>query len=339
VDEFHRAGERLGIPTVAGMETRAYIPEFAAREINSPGEPGIAYHMVTGLARSALADPQAARFAETLRSGARRRNESVVERVNAYLESVALDYAADVLPLSPSATPTERHLAEAYERKAAAVYPDPAARARFWADRLGAPLAEIEAILGDPRRLQALIRSKTMKQGGPGYQKPRGETFPLMADVNRFALAVGAIPTATWLDGTSPGEQAIEELLDLHQAAGSAALNIIPDRNWNLADPKVRAAKVANLYRVVELADARGLPLSIGTEMNAPGLKFVDDFDAPDLGPVVESFLRGAAVLVGHTAAVLAGEPGYVSAWAARQFKSAVEKNAWFAQRGQSWRR
>jgi hypothetical protein len=339
VDEFHRAGERLGIPTVAGMETRAYIPEFAQREINSPGEPGIAYHMVVGLARSAIEPAEARQFAERLRHSARRRNQSVVQRVNAYLDPVALDYEADVLPLSPSGTPTERHLCAAYEAKAEAVYPDPDTRARFWSDRLGAPAAEVAAILGDSRRLQALIRSKTMKQGGVGYQTPAPETFPRMADVNRFALAVGGIPAATWLDGTSPGEQAIEELLDLHQAAGSAALNIIPDRNWNVADPKTKAVKVANLYRVVGLAGARGLPLSVGTEMNAPGLKFVDDFDAPELAPVVESFLHGAAVLVGHTAAVLAGEPPYTSAWAARRFGSAAEKNAHFARRGQSWRK
>ena len=36
IDEFFRAGRLLGIPTVAGLETRAYIPEFATREINSP---------------------------------------------------------------------------------------------------------------------------------------------------------------------------------------------------------------------------------------------------------------------------------------------------------------
>ncbi len=349
VDEFLRAGERLGIPTVAGMETRAYIPEFSTREVNSPGEPGITYHMVMGVARSAIAGAEARKFAEMLRSSARRRNEAVVELVNAYLERVVLDYKTDVLPLSPSGTPTERHLCVAYEKKAEAVLPDRDARARFWSDRLGSPPAEVAAILDSSSKLQALIRAKTMKQGGAGYQKPAPETFPLMADVNRFALAIGAIPTATWLDGTSKGEQDIDELLDLLMKAGTAALNIIPDRNWNIADAKTKAVKVRNLYRIVESANARGLPLCIGTEMNAPGLKFVDDFGAPELAPVVDSFLRGAAVLVGHTAAVLSGEDGYLSAWAEGKFKTVAEKNdyfarlakatPWQARRGQSWRR
>jgi len=339
VDEFFKAGQRLGIPTVAGMETRATIPEFATREINSPGEPGIAYHMVMGVARSAIDDPWARDFADTLRASARRRNESVVQRVNAYLDPVVLDYTADVLPLSPSATPTERHLCVAYEKKAEAAFPDPADRARFWADRLGAPEAQVADLFGDSRRLQALIRSKTMKRGGVGYQKPTPDTFPLMRDVNRLALAMGAVPTATWLDGTSAGEQAIDELLDLHVAAGTAALNIIPDRNWNIPDPNAKAVKVRNLYRVVEIADRRGLPLNVGTEMNAPGLKFVDDFEAPELAPVVQSFLRGADVMVGHTAAVLAGKEGYASQWARERFATPAQKNDYFARRGQGWRR
>jgi len=337
-DEFHRAGRLLGIPTVAGLETRAYIPEFADREINSPGEPGIVYHMVMGVARSAVEDAWARQFAEMLRASARRRNESVVGRVNATLDSVVLDYAADVLPLSPSGTPTERHLCAAYERKAEAVYPDRDARAAFWADRLGAPADEMADLLADTRRLQALIRRKTMKRGGVGYQEPGPDTFPLVTEVNRFALAVGAVPTATWLDGTRQGERDIEELLDLHQAAGSAALNVIPDRNWNLPDPDTRETKLGNLYDIVERADRRHLPLVVGTEMNAPGQRFVDDFEAAELTPVREAFLRGADVLLGHSAAVLAGEPGYSCDRAGEQFETVAEKNAHFARRGEAWR-
>src|SRR5215510_5315754 len=41
VDEFLNACELLGVRGSAGMETRVSIPEFASREINSPGEPGI----------------------------------------------------------------------------------------------------------------------------------------------------------------------------------------------------------------------------------------------------------------------------------------------------------
>jgi len=40
VDEFLSACEIAGVRGSAGMETRVFIPEFADREINSPGEPG-----------------------------------------------------------------------------------------------------------------------------------------------------------------------------------------------------------------------------------------------------------------------------------------------------------
>ena len=330
VDEFFTAGTKLGIKTVAGMETRVYIPQFSTREITSPGEPGITYHMGTGFVRSGIDDPAAAAFAEMLRTNARKRNMDVVERVNAYLDPVTLNYDADVLPMSPSGTPTERHLCAAYEARAGQVFPDRDERVEFWADMLDIPPETMAETLDDSRALQALIRSNTMKRGGVAYQAPTPETFPAMTDFNAFVRAAGGIPTMTWLDGTRAGEQAIEELLDLQMADGVAALNIIPDRNWNLDDPDEKKTKVANLYRIVELANARHLPLVVGTEMNAPGLKFVDTFDAPELAPVRDAFLRGARILAGHTISVLRDGHGYLSDWAADRFPNIADKNDYF---------
>jgi len=339
LDEFFRAGELLGIATVGGMETRAYLPEFATREINSPGEPGITYHMVSGLTRSAIDDVEAAEFARELRTSARRRNMDVVERVNAALAPVVLDYEHEVLPRSPSGTPTERHLCEAYQAKAEAVFPNVADRVAFWSKHLATPAEKLGPIIDNGRELQALIRSKTMKRGGPGYQEPKPETFPLASDVNQFGLALGGIPMLTWLDGTSPGESAIDELIELHMSQGVAAVNIIPDRNWNIKDAATKELKVRKLREFVEQADRRGLPIGVGTEMNAPGLKFVDSFDAPELAAVVPSFLRGSDILAGHTAAVLAGEDGYTSDRIAAKFPRIEDRNAYFLRRGRAWRR
>ncbi len=50
VDEFLDACDLAGVRGSAGIETRVFIPEFATREINSPGEPGIYYHMGIGFA-------------------------------------------------------------------------------------------------------------------------------------------------------------------------------------------------------------------------------------------------------------------------------------------------
>ena len=48
VAEFLGACHALGLRACAGLETRVFVPAFADRVINSPGEPGIAYHMGAG---------------------------------------------------------------------------------------------------------------------------------------------------------------------------------------------------------------------------------------------------------------------------------------------------
>ena len=118
-----------------------------------------------------------------------------------------------------------------------------------------------------------------MKRGGVGYAQPGPDTFPNIDEVNRLIVACGALPCAAWLDGTTSGEQAIEELLELLISKGAAALNIIPDRNWNISDPEMRRIKVKKLYEVVELAQKLDLPLNVGTEMNSYGQRLVDDFE------------------------------------------------------------
>ena len=58
------------------------------------------------LAQAAREDDLAAR--------AQQRNEALVARVNAHLAPVTIDYAADVLPLTPNGNATERHIVAAY---------------------------------------------------------------------------------------------------------------------------------------------------------------------------------------------------------------------------------
>jgi hypothetical protein len=53
VDEFLDACDRVGIRGSAGIETRVYLPEFSTREMTSPGEPGVTYHMGIGFTSSA----------------------------------------------------------------------------------------------------------------------------------------------------------------------------------------------------------------------------------------------------------------------------------------------
>ena len=99
VDEFLFACERAGIRGTAGIETRVFVPEYASQEVNSPGEPGVCYHMGIGFPSGTVPDHVAPILAD-LAQRAAERNQQILARVNAYLAPVTIDYAQDVLPLT-----------------------------------------------------------------------------------------------------------------------------------------------------------------------------------------------------------------------------------------------
>ena len=260
VDEFLNACERLAIRGSAGIETRAYIQDFSTREINSPGEPGIYYYMGIGFT-SGQVPAEVAPIMADMRGRADQRNRVMVDRINVQLSPVTVDYDQDVLPFTPAGNATERHLLAAYMRAAAAHFADPAP---FWAKKLEHPEEKVRVQITDAPGFQNLVRGKLMKRGGVGYSQPGPDTFPGVDEVNRLIIACGALPCATWLDGTSSGEQSMEELLDLLITKGAVALNIIPDRNWNIPDPEMRRMKVQKLYEVIELAQKLNLRSKTG---------------------------------------------------------------------------
>jgi hypothetical protein len=330
VDEFLNACEAAGVRGSTGVETRVYLPEFATREINSPGEPGVLYHMGIGFTSSRVSAGAAAILAD-MRQRAVQRNRDMAARLNAYLDPVVVDYDRDVLPLTPCGNATERHMLVAYTRVAERTVSN---LVEFWAGKLGIKPDEVAKIIGDAPRFQNLVRSKLMKRGGVGYVQPGPDTFPTVEDFHRMIVQCGALPCAAWLDGTSAGEQAIAELLDLLIGKGAVALNIIPDRNWNIADPETRRARVQNLYDVVRLAGELALPLNVGTEMNSYGQKLVDDFDAPEMAPLHQAFMDGATFVYGHTMLQRALGLGYQSEWACSYLPTRRERNEFYTQAG-----
>jgi hypothetical protein len=330
VDEFLGACEHLGVRGSAGMETRVFLPEFATRETNSPGEPGVFYFMGLGFT-SGRVPASAVPILEGMRRRSEERNRSMLARINAFLSPLGLEYEQDVLPLTPSGNATERHMLAAYQRTAEQLFPDPVA---FWAEKLQLAPAQVAAQIGDPVKFTNTLRAKLMKRGGVGYAQPGPLTFPSVEEVNRLILECGALPCATWLDGTSAGEQAEEELLTLLISKGAVALNIIPDRNWNIPDPETRRVKVNNLYAVVALAGKLDLPINVGTEMNAPGQKLIDNFETEELVPVRQAFLDGADFIYGHTVLQRALGLGYQSQWAQAHLPGRRERSAFYMQLG-----
>jgi len=332
VDEFLDACEAADVRGSAGIETRIFVPEYAAHEINSPGEPGVCYHMGIGMP-SGRVPASAAGLLGDLRHLAARRNRDVIARVNPYLAPATIDYEQDVLPLTPAGNPTERHIVVAYIRAAERLVPNPVA---FWAGRLGTTPEEMAAITADSCRFQNLIRARLMKHDGVGYVQPESGMFPPLEAFHRLIVACGALPCAAWLDGTSAAEQSIEEWLGFLVDTGIVALNIIPDRNWNIADPAIRHLKVQNLHRVVELARALDLPLNVGTEMNGFGQKLVDGFDVPELALLRQAFLDGAYFVYGHTALQRALGLGYQGEWAQSHLPTRRMRNEFYTRIGRA---
>ena len=329
LEEFWTASRRLDLKGCIGLESRVFVPEFSERVINSPGEPGISYHMGIGFTTTAIPE-EAQKFLDSMRHTSETRNRAMADRVNAYLDPLVLDYEKDVAPLAPKGNATERHLCLAYALKAAAQYPEESALRNFWGEKLGVAPEDLKELPGG-RAITDLIRAKTMKKGGVGYVQPDSGSFPQMADMNKFVLLCDALPTITWLDGTSDGESAIEELVEVSRSTGAVAFNIIPDRNYTPGSPD---QKLANLKQVIQLTEDLGLPLIGGTEMNSPGQKFVDDFDSAELNPHRESFLRGGRILHAHSTLQKAAGLGYLSDWAKGNFSDVHKKNDFFAEFG-----
>ncbi|MCA1808391.1 MAG: hypothetical protein ABR497_02145 [Kiritimatiellia bacterium] len=331
LEEFLAAGTILHLRVTANLETRAFFREYAELDVNSPGEPGVTYIMGGGFARVPDPATEAGRVLAQYRQQAQARNHTLVERINRALPEIALDYDRQVVPLTPAGAPTERHIVRAYRRQAQQVFPDEAAHRQFWSRIAGQPAAQLSDRLASTAAMEEFIRALLIKSGGIAYEQPGPHSFPPVDDFINWVRDCGALPMITWLDGTSAGESDAAAMLECLRAKGACALNIIPDRNHNIADPDLRSRKIAKLDEIVQLAAAMHLPVQIGTEMNKAGQPFVDDPDCEALRTHAPQFLSGAAIMVGHTILARYAEFPYNSAAARVEFGGDLRRrNAFF---------
>jgi len=331
LEEFLQAGLTLQLRATVNLETRAFLKEYATAEISSPGEPGVTYIMGAGFVRMPEAGSVQAKGLAGYRERAQTRNLALIKRINAHLTRIAIDYEKDVIPLTPAGVATERHIMSAYVSKSKTVFEHPQAAGEFWMTVMGKKsLEDMLLLMADAPAFEELVRSKLAKRGGVGYEQPSVGTFPLVDEFVAWVLSCDAIPMITWLDGTSGGEKDGRAMLECMMAKGAAALNIIPDRNWNIPNPEMRAVKIANLRTIVEAADSLHLPINIGTEMNKRGLPFVDDLRSLALKPFEKSFVRGARIMVGHTLLSRYAGMSYVGKKAEAEFKDRAVRNVFF---------
>lgn len=291
LEETLHSGELLNIKVIGGFESRVFLREMKDKVINSPNEPGIFYLCGKGFKKIPKDNTEEKNFFDSLKNISQDRNKKIIEKVNNYLKDVKINYEKDVLPLTPSNNPTERHIIFAYYLKSKEILNEKADD--FWSDILEIEKEKIIELksknIGD---LYEKIRQKLIKFGGPGYVKSESSDFPLFDDVVKMTEKIGGIPIGTYLDGTNEGEKEPEFLIELLKSKGIKGITIIPERNWNIKDIKEKEIKLRNLDKFMETCKKMDMPVICGTEMNKYGQPFVDDFKRPEISKYFEYFIR-----------------------------------------------
>jgi len=112
-EEFLEAAKLVQMPVTIGMEARISMDgtRLDGRRTNNPDQVGVSYMTIQGVPHDKIATLTA--FFKPYQAARHARNRKMIEKINALLPGIALDYDADVLPLSMAAENggvTERHL-------------------------------------------------------------------------------------------------------------------------------------------------------------------------------------------------------------------------------------
>ena len=112
-EEFLEAAKLVDMPVTIGMEARISMDgtRLEGRRTNNPDQVGVSYMTIQGVPHDKIAT--LTEFFRPYQAARHARNRKMVDKINALLPGIALDYDKDVLPLSMAAENggvTERHL-------------------------------------------------------------------------------------------------------------------------------------------------------------------------------------------------------------------------------------
>ena len=112
-EEFLEAAKIVDMPVTIGMEARISMDgtRLEGRRTNNPDQVGVSYMTIQSVPHDKI--QVLTEFFRPYRAARHERNRKMVEKINALLPGIALDYGKDVLPLSLAAEEggvTERHL-------------------------------------------------------------------------------------------------------------------------------------------------------------------------------------------------------------------------------------
>lgn len=119
-EEFLEAAKLVEMPVTIGMECRVSMAgtRLEGRRTNNPDQVGVSYMTIQSVPHDKIG--VLTEFFQPYREARHVRNRKMVEKINALLPELCLDYDRDVLPLSmaqESGGVTERHLMYALAKK------------------------------------------------------------------------------------------------------------------------------------------------------------------------------------------------------------------------------
>ena len=112
-EEFLEAAKLVEMPVTIGMEARVSMAgtRLEGRRTNNPDQVGVSYMTIQGVPHDKIS--VLTEFFRPYQAARHERNRKMIEKINALLPGIDLDYDRDVLPLSMAAENggvTERHL-------------------------------------------------------------------------------------------------------------------------------------------------------------------------------------------------------------------------------------
>ncbi len=278
--EFLEAAALIGMPVTIGMECRASMDgtRLHGRRTNNPDQEGISYMTIQSVPHTHIDTLTA--FFRPYQAARHARNRKMIDKINALLPDVALDYDRDVLPLSEAAHDggvTERHLMYALALKLERQVGRGSAMVEKLAD-MGLTLSDKQKkqMLDETYPFYAYDLLGILKSAFvPQIYIPATDECPALADLVKLCREVDAYLCYAYLgdvgDSVTGDKKAqkfeddyLDDVFECLKEEGVKAVTYMPTRNT----PQ-------QLARLRGLCDRYGMFQISGEDINSPRQSFV----------------------------------------------------------------
>ena len=278
--EFLEAAEIVQMPVTIGMECRVSMEgtRLEGRRTNNPDQVGVSYMTIQGVPHDKI--DTLTEFFRPYQAARHTRNRQMLERINALLPGIELDYDKDVLPLSmahENGGVTERHLMYALAIKLVAQVGKGEAMVRKLADMGLSLSAKQETQMLDTEYpfyeydLLGILKSAFV----PKVFIDATDECPKLRDMVKLCAEVDAYLCYAYLgdvgDSVTGDKKAqkfeddyLDDVFECLKEEGVKSVTYMPTRNTQ-----------AQLERLRGLCDAYGMFQISGEDINSPRQSFV----------------------------------------------------------------